>query len=117
MSTLQRAKLGDIAYVGSTAASIYANAASTITLVVGISLHNTNTTAEVVQVYNVPDSGGSLGTAGNGNRFLKVTLQADESLFVEIPYGIILTDTNDSLQAVTTTASKVTVMVHGDKIL
>lgn len=112
---LNRTKLADIAYIASSAGSIYSNPASTKTYIRGFVLHNTNTSSETIQIYNVPDSASALGTAGNGNKFLKVILSADETLFVEMPYPVVLTDTNDSIQAVTTTASKVTVQVLGDK--
>jgi len=112
--SLQRAKLADIQYVASSAGSIYANPASTKTFVRGITLHNTNSTAETVKLYNVPDSATALGTAGAGNRFLNVSLAANDTLLIEMPYPIVLTDQNDSIQAETTTASKVTVQLHGD---
>jgi hypothetical protein len=38
---LQRAKLGDIAFIGSSAGSIYANASGVKTYVKGLVLHNT----------------------------------------------------------------------------
>jgi len=112
---LQRTKLADIAYVASSAGSIYANPASTTSVVKGLVLHNTNSTAETVQVYVVPDSAGSLGTASTANRILNISLPANDTLLVEFPYSVVLTDTNDSLQAVTTTGSKVTVLVLGDQ--
>jgi len=116
VSTLQRASLGNIAYVGSSAGSIYTNPSSTSTLVVGLTLHNTNTTAETVNVYAVPNSSGSLGTAATSNRVLSVALAPNDTLIFEFPYGHMMTGTNDSIQASTTTASKVTVLVHGDKL-
>lgn len=112
---LQRAKLGDIQYVGSSAGSIYANPSSTKTFIKGFTLHNTNTTSETVKLYVVPDSSSSLGTATSAHLILNVALVANDTLLVELPYAIVLTDANDSIQAVTTTASKVTVIVHGDK--
>lgn len=116
MSTLQRAKLGDIAYVASSAGAIYDNPGSTTTLVTGLTLFNGNSTTETVKVYVVPDSASSLGTAGAGNQMLELSLTTKETLFIEFPFGVTLTDTHDSLQASTTTASMVTVIVHGDKI-
>lgn len=113
--SMQRTKLADIQYVGSSAGSIYANPASTKTFVRGLILHNTSASAETVKVYVVPDSSGSLGTAGAGNRVLNVSLPANDTLIWEFPYPAVLTDTNDSIQAETTTASKVTVLVLGDK--
>lgn len=113
--TMQRGKLADIQTIATTAGSIYANPASTKTYIKTIIIHNTNTTAETVQVFNVPDSSGSLGTAVTTNRFINVSLAANDTLEFSPDYPIVLTDTNDSIQASTTTASKVTVMLHGDK--
>jgi hypothetical protein len=113
---ITRGKLADIQYVASSAGSIYANPGSTLTFISGFTLFNGNTTAETVKLYNVPDSGGSLGTAGVSNQFLEISLASLETFVFEAPSdGIVLSDTNDSIQAVTTTASKVTVMVHGTK--
>lgn len=116
MSTLQRTKLADIQYVPSTAGSLYANPSSTKTLITGFTLFNGNTTSETVKLYNVPDSAAALGTAGAGNQFLEITLVAKDTLFVEAPFGMMLVDQNDSIQGSTTTASKVTVQIHGDTI-
>jgi hypothetical protein len=113
---ITRGRLADIQYVASSAGSIYANPASTKTFIAGFTLFNGNTTTETVKLYNVPDSGGSLGTASTANQFLEIVLAAYETFIFEAPSdGIVLTDTNDSIQAVTTTASKVTVMIHGTK--
>jgi hypothetical protein len=111
---LLRSKLGDIQYIASTAGSIYANPASKKTYIKGFLLHNTNTTAETVKLYVVPDSASALGTATGAHLILNISLTANDTLLVEMPYTLTLTDQNDSVQAVTTTASKVTVLVFGD---
>lgn len=113
--TLQRAKLADIQYLPSTAGSLFANPASTKTFIRGMLLHNTNTTAETVKIYGVPDSTGAVGTATSAHLILNISLVANDTLLVEFPYPIVLTDTNDSVQGVTTTASKVTALLFGDK--
>ena len=112
---MQRGKLADIQTIPAAAGSVYSNPAATKTYIRGLILHNTNSTAETVQLYNVPDSAAALGTAGNGNKFTKVALAADETLFIDLAYPLVLADTNDSIQAATTTASKVTVQILGDK--
>ena len=113
---ITRGRLADITTLPSTVGSIYANPSSTKTFISGITIHNGNTTSETVQVYNVPDSGGSLGTAALTNRIWRKVLAADETAILEVPSdGIVLSDTNDAIFAVTTTSSKVTVMVHGTK--
>lgn len=112
---MQNIRLTELLYVAATVGSIYTNAAATKSFVRGFVLHNTNTTAEVVQLHWVPDSSGSLGTAATSNRFFYASLAANETLLVELPFPFIMTDTNEAIFGVTTTASKVTVAVLGDK--
>lgn len=113
----QYTRLADIQYVASSAGAIYTNSASTKTYIKSIVLFNGNTTAETVKLYNVPDSTGSVGTAGVSNQFAEIILTTLETLMFDLPYPITLLDTNDTIQAVTTTASKVTVQILGDKDL
>jgi hypothetical protein len=109
-----RGPLANIQTLPSTVGSLYANPASTKTFVKGVTLFNSNTTAELAKLYNVPDSGGSLGTAAVTNQILEVSLQPLETFVIDFPGdGIAMGDTNDSLQGVTTTASKVTISLHG----
>lgn len=115
---LQYAKLGDIAYIATTAGSIYANPVSTKSYVKGLILFNGNTTTETVSIYVVPDSAASLGTAGVSNQVAELSVAAKETVLFPLSvegYPIVLTDQNDSVQASTTTSSKVTVLVLGDK--
>lgn len=111
----QFTRLADIQYVGSTAAAIYTNPASTKTYIKSLLLFNGNTTAETVKLYNVPNNGASAGTAGVGNQFAEFVLAAGETLMFDLPYPITIIDENDTMQASTTTASKVTVQLLGDK--
>lgn len=111
----QYTRLADIQYVSSTAAAIYTNAASTKSYIKSIVLFNGNTTSETVKLYNVPNSGASAGTAGVSNQFAEIVLAPTETLMFDIPYPITIIDENDTIQASTTTASKVTVQILGDK--
>ena len=109
-----RGRLADIQTLPATVGSIYANPASTKTFISGFTLFNSHTAAETVKLHNVPDSGGSLGTAAATNQFLEVVLASKETLIFEAPSdGIVMEDTNDSIQAVTTGANRVTVIIHG----
>jgi hypothetical protein len=111
-----RGKLADIQYIANSAAAVYSNPASTKTFISGFTIFNGNTTAETVKLYNVPDSSGSVGTAGLSNQFFEQSLAPLETYIVEAPSdGYVLSDTNDSIQATTTTASKVTIQIHGTK--
>lgn len=112
---LARTRLADIAYIApTTAASAYTNPAATKSYIRSITLFNGNSTTETVKLYNVPDSAGALGTAGAANQFMEQNLAAKETLILEWAYPVVLKDTNDSLQASTTTGSMVTVILHGD---
>ena len=113
---LTYAKLADIQTIPSTTGVIYANGASEETFIGSIILHNTNTTTEKVQVFNVPDNAGSTGTATLAHRFICVDLAADATISYPCPgNGLPLTDTNDSIQASSTTAGKVTIQLSGTK--
>ena len=95
---LQFNKLMDVASVATGAsASFYANPAATKTYVGSLLLHNTAGSDRVVTINNVPDSGGSLGTAATTNQIFKITLAANESVLIEPKYPFVLTDTNDAL--------------------
>lgn len=109
-------RIKEIGYIAAAAASVYANPASTVTCVRQIILHNNNTTAETVLLYNVPDSTGSAGTASDANKFYEDAIIADDTIILDfgIP-GIIMEDTNDTIQATTTTASKVTIQIYGSQ--
>jgi hypothetical protein len=99
----------DAAYIASTAGAIYTNAASETSFIKSIVIHNTNTTTETVKIYVVPDSAGSVGTAAVSNLIYNLDIVANDTVHLEFPGpGIVLKGTNDTVQAVTTTASKVT---------
>jgi hypothetical protein len=107
-------RLADSQYVAGSAAAIVTNASGHKTYVRLITVYNGNATSETVRVYRVPDSGGSVGTAGPGNQKAQLYVPASETVFFEIPGpGWILEDTNDTVQADTTTANKVVVSADG----
>lgn len=108
------ARVLEITTIPATAGAVYTNAASTTTYIRGIILHNGNTTAETVILYNVPDSTGAVGTAATTNEFYYEIMPAYSTTILDFPVpGIMLTATNDTIQADTTTASKVTIQLLG----
>lgn len=107
-------KLVNITSLPSTTGVLYANLALKTAYVRLIMLHNANTTAETVELWSVPNSGGSVGTPGDTNKIFKEVLNTGETRFIEYPTpGLMLDGTNDTLQGKTTTASKVTITVTG----
>lgn len=112
--SLQRTRLADIVQVASSAASVYSNPAATKTFIRGVVLFNSNTTPETVKLYNVPDASGSAGSATAANQFTEIVLVTKETLIFDFLYPLVLIDEADTLQAETTTASKVTIQILGD---
>jgi hypothetical protein len=79
-----------------------------------IILHNTHTSDVVVSLFNVPNSGGVVGTSSTANQFLKATLPADDTVMIEVPApGIMLVDDFDTIQGYADIASKVTAQMYG----
>lgn len=108
------ARLAQITTIPSTVGSVYANPSSKKSYIRLIQLFNSNTSEETVKLYNVPDSTGSVGTAAANNQFYEVAVKPKETVLIEYNApGLILTDTNDTIQAVTTTASTVTIEIIG----
>lgn len=110
----QNTRLANIQYVPSTVGAVLTNPASTKTFVAGFSLFNVGTATQTIDVYIVPDSGGSVGTAGNANFHGRFTVAAKASFDRVFPFPLPMIDTNDTIQMVTTNASTVTVFFYGD---
>lgn len=103
-----------ITTIAATAGAVFTNPSTTTTYVRFISLHNTNTTAEEVVLNLVPNSTGSVGTAAVTNQIFKESIEANGTRILEFPApGLMLEAENDTLQAVTDTASKVTITSCG----
>lgn len=110
-------RLTEITYIANSAGAVFTNPAakSYVRLII---IHNLNTTAEEVKLYCVPDNGaGAIGAAGDANIFLHQSIQPAETIvlgsdMLPVP-GIILETEYDSIQAVTTTSSKVTIQIYG----
>lgn len=109
-------RLLQITTIPAAAGAVFTNPASQTTYIRIIEIHNGNTAAEDVKLYDVPDNAGAVGVAAVANEFYSETLGAGKTriLTYEIP-GKILKDENDTIQAVTDTASKVTVSFMGGK--
>lgn len=108
-------KLTDIQAIAATATSVLVNLAGQRIYLKGIILHNTNTSIETVQIYNVPDNTGLPGTAAVLNRFLNPQISGGDTVFIEMPYPIVLSDTGDAIFAQSTTANKVTLQLLGER--
>jgi hypothetical protein len=54
--------------------------------------------SQQAQIYIVPNSGGSVGTATDGNRIARISLASNDTFFFEPQYPITLTSNGDSIQ-------------------
>lgn len=107
-------RLIEITTISDTPTVIYTNPSGIKSYIRLIMIHNTNTTLETVELWNVPDSGGSVGAIADINKIFKNSLDAGSTILLEFATpGIILEDLNDTIQAKTTTASKVTIQIMG----
>lgn len=108
-------RLVDAVTIPNSAGVIFTNTVGKTSYVKLITLHNSNSTPETVKIYRVPDNVGSVGAAGdNTNKVYEHALDAAELITIELAGpGWILEDTNDTIQATTTTASKVIVTIDG----
>ena len=109
-------RLTEITYVAAAAGTVFTNPAAQTTYVRLIVIHNTNATAETVDLWNVPDNAGAVGTASDANKFWQESVAADATTMIEFPVpGLVLESENDTIQAKTTTGSKVTIQIFGGK--
>lgn len=101
------------AQVATTAGAIYTNDSGETAFITSILIHNTNTTAETVIIYRVPNSAASVGTAAASDILYKVSVQPNETLMLAQDTGplTLLDGTNDTIQAVTDTVSKVNMFI------
>ena len=66
------------------------------------------------QVYLVPNSGGSAGTASTSNQIFNLDLYAGETVFLEPSYPIVIDATGDTVQ-VGTGSTTINFLLTGDK--
>ena len=66
------------------------------------------------QVYLVPNSGGSAGTASTSNQIFNVDVYAGETVFLEPSYPIVIDATGDTVQ-VGTGLTTINFLLTGDK--
>ena len=131
---LAKANLGfPVVISAGTTATVYSVGSAKTAYIRSIAICNTfsagisSTLAQTVQIYMVPNSGGSVGVATAGNRIGRVSLTADDTFFYDLQYPITLQNTGDSIQVynegtfaytlsgIATATNPVNVVVLGDK--
>ncbi len=131
---LAKANLGfPVVVAAGTTATAYSVGSAKTAYIRSIVICNTfaagisSTIAQTVQIYVVPNNGGSVGVATSGHRIGRVSLTADDTFFYDLQYPITLPNTGDSIQVfnegtfafafsgIATATNPVNVMVLGDK--
>ena len=108
MSTLTHETLG-LGQLPNTQTDIYDPASGVTGCVHNITLHNTNTTTEVVELWK------HNGTTAY--QIMKVSVVANETLILSFGNDGLVVDGAHKLQGKTTTASKVTYDLSGTKVV
>ena len=110
LGTITRVALG-------TTATVYNVGSAKTAYIRSIIFHNIDSVnSNIVKVHYVPNSGGSVGTAGSTNQLAQLSLQPLDTYFFELSYPITLTNTNDAILVYnSSTTDAVNVLVLGDK--
>jgi len=84
-----------------------------------IILHNTHVSAVTVDIHLVQNSAGAVGVAADANKIYQVTLTANETEVLSFPgaESLTLDALNDTLQAVASVTSVVTITIKGDEVV
>jgi len=102
--------------VGIATVGIYTNPASTKTYIKAFTLHNAGVATAFCSLHQVPNVGGNIGTASSVNQFFSQFLNVGETTFLEYPYPLTITATNDSIRLyVGTTNGRINVQILGDR--
>ncbi len=105
-----------VSVTGVTTVGIYTNPSSTKTYIKAFVLHNAGISSAFCKLHQVPNSGGSIGTASSNNQFFSQYINAGETTFLEYPYPLTLTGTNDSIRFYNSVAGQVVnIQILGDK--
>jgi hypothetical protein len=105
-----------VSVTGVTTVGIYTNPSSTKSYIKAFVLHNAGISSAFCKLHDVPNSGGSVGTASSNNQFFSQFINAGETTFLEYPYPLTLTGTNDSIRFLNSTAGQViNIQILGDR--
>jgi hypothetical protein len=105
-----------VSITGVATVGIYTNPSSTKSYIKAFVLHNAGISSAFCRLYQVPSSGGSVGTASSNTQFFSQYINPGETTFLEYPYPITLTGTNDGIQFYNSIEGQVVnIQILGDK--
>lgn len=95
---------------------IYTNPASTRSYIKAFIVHNAGLSSAFCLLHDVPNSGGSVGSATSNNRFFSQYINPGETTFLEYPYPLTLAATNDSIRFQNQTSGQIiNIQIIGDR--
>ena len=112
---LAKGSLSPIVSVTTTSTvGIYTNPSSTKSYIKAFVMHNAGEATVFCKLHDVPNSGGSVGSASSNNRIFSQNINVGETVFFEYPYPLTLTATNDSIRFESSTTGPVNIQILGD---
>lgn len=115
---LAQTTLGDVVHIGSgAAATVYTVSSGKPVYIRSFIVHGLNDSfTNNAEIYVVPNSGGSVGTASSVNRIAKLGISTCDTFFFECAYPITLVSDNDTVQVKNSFGpDAINVIVLGDK--
>jgi hypothetical protein len=114
---LAKAELSTIISIsGINTVGLYTNPSATKTYIKGFVLHNAGVSSAFCKLHHVPNSSGSVGTASSNNQFFSQYINAGETTFLEYPYPLTISGTNDSIRFYNSTLGQViNIQILGDR--
>jgi hypothetical protein len=104
-----------VSITGVTTVGIYTNPVNTKSYIKAFVIHNAGISSSFCRLYDVPNSGGFVGTASSNNQFFSQYINPGETTFLEYPYPLTLTGTNDGVQFYSETEGQViNIQILGD---
>jgi len=104
-----------VSVTGVATVGIYTNLSSTKTYIKAFVMHNAGVSTAFCKLHDVPNSGGSVGTASSNNQFFSQNINIGETVFLEYPYPLTLTGTNDSIRFEASTTGPINIQILGDR--
>lgn len=105
-----------VSVVGVNTVGLYTNPAATKTYIKGFVIHNAGVSSSFCNLYHVPNVSGTVGTASSNNRFFSQYIDSGETTFLEYPYPLTISGTNDSIRFYNPTQGQViNIQILGDR--
>ena len=113
---LAKGSLSSIVSVVSAATTvgIYTNPSNAKSYIKAFVMHNAGVSTAFCKLHDVPNSGGSVGSASSNNQIFSQNITSGETVFFEYPYPLTLTGTNDSIRFESSTGGTVNIQILGD---